>query len=501
MKRFFSFILIFCFIIPVLHAQPKFLKSSIDDLLSDRFLGNSIGDIIFSKNVLWISTSKGLSKSSNTGASWKNFTGIKEFRYPTIVSLIIKGDTIWSALVYDSSGVAIGGGFVVSTNGGNSWQWFDQAKDLKDDTVITYGNNKIKVLPVTVNQQNVTYGASFTDNILWINSWSSGLRKSTDLGKTFTRLLLPPDNLNSISPDNSQSFEINPRNNNNHLGFSVLAVDSLEIWAGSAGGVNKSTDGGKSWKKFTHDNQTSHILGDWVIHINEQKLKNKNRIWITSWRAEDPLNEEYGICYTEDGGETWTSLLRGIKANFLAFKDSIIYVATDNGIMRSDNDGKSFELFSKIYDEKKGYKILNNRIITIGLKNDTVFLGTSDGLVYTLDNDAKKFGTEWNIFRAYQTVKQNEAYAYPNPFSPNDESVRIHYKMPYSGCKVSIDIFDFGMNHIKNLVNGVNRSGALEQEEIWNGKDRNNNRLPNGVYFYKLQIEEENYWGKILVLE
>jgi len=483
-----------------LAAQKSFLKSSIDDL-NPRFLGNSIGDIVVANNFIWITNSKGLSRSSDAGKNWKNYSGIKEFSHPTIVSFLVKGDTIWTATVYDSTGVAIGGGFTVSTNRGESWVYFDQAKDQRGDSVILYGNNIIKALPVTVNQQNVTYGVSMADNILWISSWSSGIRKSTDLGKTFSRILLPPDNLNSISPDSNRTFEINPRYNNNHMGFSVYAVDSLEIWAGTAGGVNKSTDGGVSWKKFNHQNQSSHILGDWVIHINQQKLKNKKRIWITSWRADNPQNEDYGICYTENGGDSWNTLLKGTKANILAFRDSVIYVGSDVGIFRSDNDGKSFELFSNIYDKQNGYRILNNQIISIAIQGDTIWLGTGDGLVYTIDNINKKFGTEWHIQRAFQPTKSSESYAYPNPFSPNDESIRIHYKISGNSSKISLDIFDFGMNHIRNIINEITKTGLDEQEEIWNGKDKNGNRVPNGVYFYRLRIENENIWGKILVLE
>jgi hypothetical protein len=500
-KSILNLLIVYISLFSIGYAQQSILKTASEDL-SSRFLSNSVGDLIFYKNAFWISGSKGLSKSTDNGATWLNLYGIKEFTKPTIVSMDLKGDTIWASLVYTThNDVSTGDGFTISTDGGKSWNHIDQVKDDRADSMITYGKNKLKALAVTVNEQNVTYSTFLNNTTVWLASWSSGIRKSTDLGKTFQRVLLPPDNLSSISPLDTLQFELNPKINDNHLGFSVYAVDSLEIWAGTAGGINRSTDGGISWKKFSSQSLTSPILGDWVIFINQQKLKNKNRIWITNWKTEDAKNDDYGVCYTENGGEKWTSLLKGTKANYIEFRDTIIYIGTDKGILRSDNDGKSFEMFQNIYDRRNNYKILNPQILSIAVKSDTVWLGTADGLVYTIDNDISKFGTEWYIQRAYQSSKPNESYAYPNPFSPNDESVRIHYKMPNSSSKISLDIFDFGMNHIKNILNGVTKSGSLDQEDIWNGTGKNSNRVPNGVYFYRLKIDDENIWGKILVLE
>ena len=501
MKKFFVItlgIMISC--VSFVHAQQTILKTASEELQS-HFLGNSIGDVTFSKNALWIAGSKGLGKSTDNSKSWKNYYNVKEFTQPTIVSLDINGDTIWAALVYEKNSVSAGGGFTVSTDGGLSWNHLDQVKDLRADSLITYGKNILKALPVIVDEQNVTYCSAIWGNTVWLASWSSGIRKSTDLGKTFKRIILPPDNLTSVSPNDTLSFVVSPTIHNNYLGFAVYPVDSLEVWAGTADGVNKSTDGGISWKKFNSQSTTSSILGDWVIHINQQKLINKNRIWITNWKSEEKKKDDFGVCYTENGGETWTKLLKGTKANYFAFKDTIIYIGTEHGILRSDNDGKSFEQFQNIYDKTNNYKVLNNQVMSIAIKNDTVWIGTADGLVFTLDNETSKFGTDWHIQRAFQSAKTNEAYAYPNPFSPNDESVRIHYKMPKSPCKISLDIFDFGMNHIKNLLSGISKSGELEQEDVWNGTDKNSSRVPNGVYFYRVKIEDENIWGKILVLE
>ena len=94
-----------------------------------------------------------------------------------------------------------------------------------------YGNNKILALDVTVPQQNITFDIALTKNTVWIASWAGMLRKSTDLGNTWTRVILPPDNLDSIKPTDSlnYAFDLSPASgllglnaNNNHLSFLCL---------------------------------------------------------------------------------------------------------------------------------------------------------------------------------------------------------------------------------------------------------------------------------------
>jgi hypothetical protein len=496
---------IFCLLIKADgFCQDKITSALQESSFSNRFLGNSIGDMKYVNGSLWIAGSKGVSKSSDNGTNWYNYYGVTEFVKPNIAGFDISGDTICTSLIYmtesSSGSVQTGGGFTFSSDGGTTWKYIDQVKDNSGDSIFYYGNNKIIALPVTVDEQNVTWAISLASNAIWINSWSSGLRKSTNFGETFQRVYLPPDAMNSISPDMTFTDSLNPLLNRNHLGFSVLAVDSNEIWAGTAGGVNKSTDGGISWTKFNHQNQDSAMLGNWIYKIRHQKYGSIDRIWITNWEADDK-DEDYGVSYTENGGKSWKTLLKGIKINDIGFNGSIIYFASNDGVIRTDDDGKSFLQFNNIYDPTSRYKVLDPSIYAFESVNDTVWIGTADGLVYTLDKESEKFGSNWKIYRAYQSVTSKNSYAYPNPFSPDEEVIRIHYSMPKNSSKITIEIFDFGMNLIRRLISNVTRSGNLEQEEVWNGKDDRNNRIVNGTYFYKIKMDDDYSWGKIIVLQ
>jgi hypothetical protein len=132
-----------------------------------------------------------------------------------------------------------------------------------------------------------------------------------------------------------------------------------------------------------------------------------------------------------------------------------------------------------------------------------VYGGTGDGMVSTIDNDEHLFGQTWNIHRSYQPVgTSNTTYAYPNPFSPAQERVRFHYATGGSQASVTIEIFDFGMNRVRTVVKNAQRSGSLEHDEIWDGRDDNTNVVSNGVYFFRVVVNDNDpIWGKVMVLQ
>lgn len=511
-------------------AQSKFLrKYSLTQTTGDASTlppSNSISLINTQDSTLWIGTSKGAAKSTNYGTSWKSYQSNPAFANDGIYALATRGDTVWTSTGYDKEitdgTIQTGSGFAFSTNAGLTWQHMSQPLDRRGDSIISYNNginDSVYILPVTVLEANVTYDIALSPGTVWIASWSSGLRKRTYTDSAWQRILLPPDNRSSLSPtDTLWSYapkdtlrqrrifqRFNPVPEDNLKAFAVCAVGSDTIWCGTAGGVNKSTDGGVSWTRITHHNQLSSIMGDWVIAVREQRYANVSRIWTTNWTKPN-TDDEYGVSYTDDGGATWKNLLNGIKAYDFAFKDSIAYIATDNGVYRTPDGGLSFTRVSYMADPDIRQAITSPAVFSVSVLADTVFVGTGDGLASTIDNDTHNFGSAWKIYRAYQQVgSSNLTYAYPNPFSPSSEIVRIHYGSQNSSgnsqVSVSIDIFDFGMNRVRTLINNVTRSGS-EFDEIWDGRDDHGRLVANGTYFYRLRLENQDpQFGKILVLQ
>jgi hypothetical protein len=128
-------------------------------------------------------------------------------------------------------------------------------------------------------------------------------------------------------------------------------------------------------------------------------------------------------------------------------------------------------------------------------------VANSDGLMKTTDNDTQFFGTEWTILRAAQPLASvEEVYAYPNPFSPDDEVCRVHFRT--DAGSVSIRIYDFAMLPVRTLLRNAMRNPGMEHDEVWDGLSDAGERVANGVYY----IEVDNgsgdpHWTKVIVLQ
>ncbi len=500
-----------------LSAQGLF-RSAAD--LSSLLPGNGASHFEATGDTLWFGTNKGITRSVDGGATWETFAD-RNFPHPGVAAMSILGGGIWAGTVYDENQsqqtVQVGGGFSVSNDNGSTWIHLPQVSDDPADSIIAYGiNDSVRILPVIVPQQNIAWGVALAPGAVWVASWAAGLRTSTDKGAHWRRILLPLDNRNSIRPTDSlwtyaaadtqhtrRIFqEYDPRNDNNLLGFSVFIDDSNTVWCGTAGGINKSTDGGLSWTKFSHQNQSNPILGNWIIAIREQHVYGKHRIWTTNWKAVDQ-SEEFGVSYTDDGGATWKNFLQGIRAYDFAFRDSIVYVATDRGLYHSIDDGATWQRSGTISDPASGLQIATPAVHTVRVVGTTVWIGTPDGVASTVDDIDHPFGSAWKVYRAYSEIGAAIAsYAYPNPFSPAQEPTRIHYSTGGKSETVTIEIFDFGMNRVRTVVRNAERSGTQDHEELWNGLTDSSVRVANGVYHYRISFGDgQKTWGKILVLQ
>ena len=484
-------------------------------------LTNAINDILVQQDTVWLGTEKGLSFTSDGGSSWINFSGTSTFDTKGISAIAIKDNNIWVATGYNTKlgdeDVQTGGGLHFSTDHGVTWSFIPQPVDIGTVDTLIYGINKIRALAVTVPQQNITFDIALTKNTVWTASWAGMLRKSRLDSLYFTPVILPPDDLNQISPTDSLSFDLSPSSgklglteNDNHKVFSVYASDDTIIWVGTAGGINKSTDGGMSWRKFSHQNQSSPISGNWIIALKEQHYVTLTDTLRIIWAAtRDTKSEEtQGVSYSKDGGATWGTTLLGERAWNIAFNDSgsVVYVATDKGIFRSSDFGESWIRSGSIYDPSNLQRFVSTECYGVGVKGDTVWYGGVEGIAYTIDSPSRPFGSIWRIFRTTEQVENNKrTYSFPNPFSPNNEPVRLHYSLgtTNSGIKdITIHIFDYAMQPVRTLIQNASRLSGKEYDEIWDGKNDNRSLVANGVYFYRIEMSDQtSLWGKIIVLK
>ncbi len=481
--------------------------------------GNSVEYIDFMQDTVWIATTVGVSKTGDNGKNWFNY----EFGDEGISALSIHNDTVWVATwhnqVINGEDNPVGSGLHYSADGGTNWIDIPQPIDSLYDTTIVYGNNILRASPWHTKVSNYTRSIKFTKGKIWIASFAGGLRVSSDVGKTWKKVVLPPDYLDEIKPTDTLSFDLSPTSagkgyeaNLNHAFFTIEVVNDSIIYVGTAGGINKSSDGGISWKNFNHTNQANPISGNFIVDMKYDFAR--NTLWAATWKA-NGATEFYGLSSSSDGGENWKTFLSGENIHDIAFTYSVnqneedILVATYNGIFRSGDLGNSWLLAPEIKDDNTNVKISTSKFRAINCLldsegNNNIWIGSDAGGIALLKETGSLWEGEWSVFLSSPALTEiDEVYVFPNPFSPDSEVAKFKYSTKGKPEKVTIRIFDFGMNLVKTILQNADRklNDSDTSQDYWNGRDENNNIVPNGVYFYRIDMgNNKPLFGKIIVL-
>jgi photosystem II stability/assembly factor-like uncharacterized protein len=409
-----------------------------------------------------------------------------------------------------AGGVQTATGFLMSEDGGETFEYRFPQLDQPGDSSIVYGVSTLKALAIIVPQQSPPFDLDYNHATgdIWLAGWASGIRRSSDMGRTWKRVVLPPDDLDYVTPDSSYDFLFAPKRGGtgslNHMGFSVLVDSKQRVWAGTAGGVNRSLDGGLSWQKFTADGTSRSIVGNWIISLEEQVIGDESIIWMANWSTGEVPGERFGITFTRDGGNTFRQALQGERIYDFSFVGNTVYAAGESGLFISDDGG---EFWRSIRDfrglEEPGSLIGRDEpIFSVESDSEIIWAGTSSGLLLSVDD-----GVNWSLDRVNVPLSSSiddprvptvETFAYPNPFSPaGDGFIRIRYELS-TNSSVEIRIFDFAMNLVRTLE--LN-SGAGISEARWDGMSESGVRVANGPYFYEVKADGKQFRGKILVIE
>ncbi len=281
-------------------------------------------------------------------------------------------NTIWvgTGEIWTRNSVSVGDGIYKSTDGGNNW------KKLGLEN-----SERIASIVIDPTNSNTVYVGVL--GALWSDSDERGVYKTTDGGKTWTKILY----INAST--GATDVIIDPKNPN------TLYASMWEFrrtpWSFNSGGKNsaiyKSTDAGKTWNKITNGLPTG-VLGriglalapsnsNILYAVIETGKKETNGLWKStdsgaSWKH---LNNDFGLTVrpfyfsrivvdpknpdiivkgglrgsiSRDGGKTFKSLGNmHSDIHDIAFdikNSDVMYCATDGGFYRSWNGGSVFEI-------------------------------------------------------------------------------------------------------------------------------------------------------------
>jgi hypothetical protein len=521
---------------------------------------NLVDRLLAQGDTLWVGPQ--LTFTPDDGASWflarGEDTGISVFQPPQapnaiVYSLDAVGDVVWAGLGYRDALAAdspqSGAGFAFSQDGGRTWGYRFPQLDQPEDTLQVYGVSVLQAFPVIVPQLSPPFDLAIDPDTrdVYVAGLVSGARRlrfdpeAGTYARRFERVVLPPDTLRQIRPDEPQLFPVVPQIpgvftfSTNNLAYSVLVDETGTVWFGTEGGLNRSRaedvylfqspETGeifeeRGWQRFPFDGQLGGITGSAAVVLAEQPLGDpafpvgspdnpRNPLWVAAWQ---PLatsgrpDERLGVAVTRDGGDSFETVLLGERVYAFAFcragmahcAEGTVWAAAASGLFTSPDGGRTWASTRDFRDAERAGRFVKPGAEprAVAATRGALWVGTTDGLLRSIDG-----GQSWTIFRADVPVSPAEpsartpdvgAYAYPNPFSPRaDRLVRIRYEHEAR----RIRIFDFGMNLVRQL------DSPARDEQAWDGLDARGARVANGVYFYAVETEGDTLWGKILVLE
>jgi photosystem II stability/assembly factor-like uncharacterized protein len=288
--------------------------------------------------------SGGVWKSVNGGSTFKPVFDKQPTQSIGAVAIDPKNSkTIWvgTGEAWTRNSTSVGDGVYKSVDGGENWS----NMGLKDSERIA----KILVDPASTNTVYVCAPGK-----LWSDSDERGLYKTTDGGKTWTKILKgvnPSTGCGMISMDsqNPQTLYTGMWDFRRKGWTFRSGGDGPSAFSGS--GLFKSTNGGTSWTELEEKSAPGLPAKPWG-RIAVAVAPSKPNIVYAFIEAEPPRN---GLYRSDDGGKTWTALDRSQNMIWRPFyfanlivdpKDENKVYKPDGPLIASNDGGQSFSNIS-----------------------------------------------------------------------------------------------------------------------------------------------------------
>jgi photosystem II stability/assembly factor-like uncharacterized protein len=358
------------------------------------------------------------------------------------------------------------GGLWKTTNGGIRWTPIFERQGTISIGDIALAPNNPDVVWVGTGESNVRNSVSFGD----------GVYKSTDGGKTWQHMgLRDSERISAIA--------IHPQNSD------IVYIGALGHAFGpnEERGVFMTTDGGKTWTKTLYiDNQ--HGVADLDIDPS-----NPNILYAGMWSFERKPwthrsgSEKGGVFKSIDGGRTWKKLENGlpklmgrIGVRVAPSNTNVVYAiveAKDGTLYRSDDRGETFRNVSK-----------QESIVSRGFYYTTVRVNpTNENHVYAVASNLFTSVDGGRTFRSITSRSHIDFHAlWIDPKNPKrmwhgqDGGIGVSYDGGESWDAVyNMPLGQFYQVHADNRQPFYHVMGGLQDNGSWTGPSRT--REPAGI--------------------
>lgn len=308
------------------------------------------------------------------------------------------------------SGCSLGLPAGTGTSGGSVWKSFDNGQTFASKVTIDEKTriSSADVLSFVFDPQN--------PNVIYIGTRENGIFKTIDGAEKWERLTFPPLKVYGLAID---------KNNNNRLYASGAYQDMAKIY--------RSEDAGKEWKEiYTEPGKGTVItaLGSNpntpnVLYAGTSagvviKSVNGGETWSNVFVAKGPVTKvlfregqpeavtllvfNHGVAFSSDGGQAWNDFetqgfvspggddvqLDGITTLTTdPARINILYAGAENGLFRSEDNGKSWKTIAIIESSKK----FPVRVIAVNPQNVGEIVYASGNAFYRSTDGGVKWAT------------------------------------------------------------------------------------------------------------
>jgi len=302
------------------------------------------------------------------------------------------------------------------------------------------------VYQVTCFEENIMY-AAFKGN-------SSGLIRSVDTGVNWQFVLTLPVNIEYF-------YDIVVLNEDTVFACTTNWIDG--------GGVYKSTDGGDNWD----------FAGMYDFHCFSLEKNSLGDVFVGTYGH----NTQYwlsGVYVLYHGTDEWVKLYSTLVNDMVVNKNDHLFVATDFGVLRSMDNGQTFESI-----------------------NDGLFNGHVDDLA--IDSSGYLYASSYSPCHMARTSESTITGAHDH-FSINANISFYNFPNPVSGItnfvvpkpKHGNEVIDITiLNSHGQCIDKISSDISLFERTTIR---YNAGSLPSGVYYYHTFINNQRFSNKFIVL-
>jgi hypothetical protein len=240
-------------------------------------------------------------------------------------------------------------------------------------------------------------------------------------------------------------------------------VSGTNLFAGTLGGVFRSTDSGTSWTAASTGLTNTEVISFAVSGAN---------LFAGTYG---------GVFRSTNNGASWTAADSGLTnlAYALAVSGTNLFAGTGGGVFLSTNNGANWTTVNT--------GLTNTFVQSLAVRGTNLFAGTYLGGVWRrpLSQMITSVGRLSTDLLTHFSLGQN----YPNPFNP---ATTISFSLP-STSFVSLKVFDALGREVGVLLSEKLPAGTYSQQ--WNTEG-----LVSGVYFYRLQASNFVETKKLVLL-